>query len=181
MKRNDGFGSLHSLGASGVFAIEPRDFTRYFPINSPLLQIGTLITRNLAFAYANFGFHLPVFPMQLQHYQRAAFYLRFAVESVDLLAVEQQFAYAFCRWNFVAGTLVGLNVGIVKERLAVFDSRERVTDIGLSRADRFNLAAFQLDARFVTIKDVIIPQRFTIDDGFSCHIATGFCLPRCSL
>ena len=103
--------------------------------------------------------------------------MRFAVEPVDLLAVEQQFANAFCGWNFVAGALVGLNIGIVKERFAVLDSRERVTDIGLARTDRLNLAALQLDARLVAVNDVIITQRLAIDNGFSCHGASD--VARC--
>jgi hypothetical protein len=48
-----------------VFAIEARDFTRRFAINGALLQIGALVMRKLARAYAYFGFHLPVFPIQL--------------------------------------------------------------------------------------------------------------------
>src|SRR5262249_21836490 len=84
--------------------------------------------------------------------------------------MEQQFANAFCGWNLVAGALVGLNVGVVEERFAVLDSRERVTDIGLASADRFNLAALQFDARFVAVNDVIIPQRFAIDYRLSCHM-----------
>jgi len=97
--------------------------------------------------------------------------LRFAVEPVDLLAVEQQFAYAFGGWNFVTGAFVGLNVGVIKERFPVLDSRERVTYIGLARSDRFDLAALQFDTRFVTVNDVEIPQRFAIDNGLGCHIA----------
>ena len=53
------------LGQSRVFAIEARDFTRSLAINGALLQIGTLVMRKLARAYADFGFHLPVFPIQL--------------------------------------------------------------------------------------------------------------------
>ena len=155
-----------------MFAIEARDFTRRLAINSALLQIGTLVMRKLARAYADFGFRLPVFPIHFPTTRVRPFHLRFSVESVDLLAVDQQFAYAFCGRNFVAGALVGLNVGILKERFAVLDSRERVTDVGLARADRFDFAALQLDARFVTVNDVIITQRFAIDDGFSCHVAT---------
>jgi hypothetical protein len=48
-----------------VFAIEARDFTRCLAINRALLQIGTFVVRKLARAYADFGFQLPVFPIQL--------------------------------------------------------------------------------------------------------------------
>jgi hypothetical protein len=48
-----------------VFAIEARHFTRRLAIDSALFQIGTSITRNLSHAYADFGLHLPVFPIQL--------------------------------------------------------------------------------------------------------------------
>ena len=48
-----------------MFAIETRDFTRYLAINSALLQIGTLVTRNLSDAYADFSFHSTVLPIQL--------------------------------------------------------------------------------------------------------------------
>src|SRR5215469_2876829 len=89
--------------------------------------------------------------------------------------MEQQSANAFCGWNFVAGTLVRLNVRIVKERFAVLDPRERITDVGFARTDRFNLAPLQLNPRFVAVNDMIIPQRLAIDDGFSCHVAKEFC------
>ena len=52
----------------------------------------------------------------------------------------------------MAGTFVRLNIGIVKERFAILDSRESVADICLACSDRFDLAAFQLDARFVTVE-----------------------------
>ena len=54
----------------------------------------------------------------------------------------------------MAGALVRLNVGVVKKRFAIFDARERIADVCLACADRFDLAAFQLDARFVAIETV---------------------------
>ena len=53
------------MGQSRVFAIEARDFTRRLAIDCAFLQIGALVMSKLARAYADFGFHLPVFPIQL--------------------------------------------------------------------------------------------------------------------
>src|SRR5215831_16681766 len=125
-----------------VFPIKPCDFARYLAIDGAFLQICALVTRNLPQSYADFSLHLCIFPVQLQNDERAAFYLRFTIESVDLLPVKQQFADTFCVWNFVAGAFVRLNISVVKERFAVFNSREGVANICLAGADRFNLTAF---------------------------------------
>jgi hypothetical protein len=50
---------------SCVLAIKPRDFSRCLTINSSFLQISTFIPRNFAYADSDFGFHLPIFPVQL--------------------------------------------------------------------------------------------------------------------
>ena len=63
--REQGATARHLLGQSRVFTIEARDFTCCLAINGALLQISTLVTRNLADPYADFGLHLPVFPIQL--------------------------------------------------------------------------------------------------------------------
>src|SRR5262245_15173466 len=86
--------------------------------------------------------------------------------------MQQQFADAFRRRNFVAGFFVGLDISVVKEGFAIFDSRECIADVRLACSDRFYLAPFQLDARFVALENVIIAERFAIDDRFSPHVQT---------
>ena len=71
----------------------------------------------------------------------------------------------------MAGLRVGLDIGAVKKGLAVFDAREGIADICLPRANRLDLAPFQLDAGFVALENVIISQCFAIDDRLSRHIA----------
>jgi hypothetical protein len=53
------------------------------------------------------------------------------------------------------------------------DLRKRVANVCLAGADRFNLAALQLDARFVALEDVKIAQRFAIENGVSRHDCSG--------
>ena len=115
-------GAAALLEALRVFPIKACDFARRLAIDGAFLQICALVTRNLAQSYAEFGFHLCTLPVQPQKDDGPALYLRFAVKPVDLLPVKQQFADAFCIWNFVAGALVRLNIGVVKERFAVLNS-----------------------------------------------------------
>ena len=76
--------------------------------------------------------------------------------------MQQQFADALCGRDFVAGFFVWLDIGVIKKGFAVFDSRERIADVRLACPDRFDLAAFQLDARFVALENPIIAKRFAI-------------------
>src|SRR4030095_261247 len=128
--------------------------------------------RNLPLPHAELSFYFAVLPIKLQYNQRTAFYLRLAIELVDLLPVQQQPADALCRWDFVAGAFVRLNVRVIKERFAIFDSGKRIADVGLAGANRFDLAPFQLDSRFVALKNMIIAERFPIDNRFARHIHT---------
>ena len=115
-----------------MFSIKSRDFTRRLAIDRALLQIRPLITGDLALPHPELSFYSAIFPIELENDERAAFHLCFAIELVDLLAMQQQFADAFCRRDFVAGTFVRLNVGVIKERFAVFDSRESIADVRLA-------------------------------------------------
>ena len=72
----------------------------------------------------------------------------------------------------MAGFFVWLDIAVVKKSFAVFDSRECIADVHLACADLFDLTAFQLDASFVAVKDVIIAKRFAIDNRFSGHVQT---------
>ena len=71
-----------------MFPIKACDFARHLAIDGAFLQICALVTRKLAQSYAEFGFHLCIFPVQFQNDEGPAFYLRFAVEPVDLLPVK---------------------------------------------------------------------------------------------
>jgi hypothetical protein len=70
----------------------------------------------------------------------------------------------------VAGAFVRLDIRIVKECFAILDSGESVADICLARSNRFNLAAFELNARFVTLENMIITKGFAIGNRLSSHI-----------
>ena len=92
--------------------------------------------------------------------------------------MQQKLADAFCSWNFVAGAFVRLNIGVIKKGFAIFNSRKSIANICLARADGFNLATPQLDARFVALENVIIAQCFAIDDRLSRHIVHEVCPER---
>ena len=72
---------------------------------------------------------------------------RQAIEFVDFVLVQEEASHAFRRRDFVAGLLVGLDVGVVEKGLAFLDPGKGVADICFAGADRFDLAAFQLDPR----------------------------------
>jgi hypothetical protein len=69
----------------------------------------------------------------------------------------------------VARFFVGLDVGIVEKRFAVLDPREGVANVGLSSADGFNFAAFQLNASLVALENVKIAQRLAVKDRLGRH------------
>ena len=83
--------TLHRRGrlCSTVFTIEARNFAGSLAIDRALLQICPFIMRNLPLPYAELGFKLSVFPVELQNDKCAAFHLRFAVELVDLVPMQQ--------------------------------------------------------------------------------------------
>jgi hypothetical protein len=154
-----------------MFAIEARDFARRFAIDGALLQIRALIARDFALGHAKLGFELAVFPIEFENDQRTACHLCFAVELVDLLAVQQKFAHTFGSRNFVTRLCVRLDISVIEKGFAIFNSRKSVADICLASADGLNLAALQLDASLVAIENVIVAQRLAIDDRLSRHIA----------
>ena len=71
----------------------------------------------------------------------------------------------------MAGTFVWLDIGVVKKSFAIFDPRERITDVCLARANRFDFATFQFDARFVPLENAIVTEHFAIGDRFARHFA----------
>src|SRR2546423_15464257 len=73
-----------------VFAVETCHFSRRFTFDRPFLQVGAFIVSDLALANAEFGFEFPVFPVKLKHNQRSTLDLAFAVQFVDLMAVQQK-------------------------------------------------------------------------------------------
>src|SRR5947208_7977690 len=98
-----------------VFAIEAGDLARRLTFDGALLQIRPFVMGELPVAHAELGFYFSIFPIELEDDQRAAFYLRLAVELVDLLPMQQQFADALCGRNFVAGFFVWLDIGVIKK------------------------------------------------------------------
>jgi len=83
--------------------------------------------------------------------------------------MQQKFAGAFGRRDFVAGLRVWLNVGVKEKGLAVLDPGKSIADVGFAGADGFDLAAFELNPRFVALEDMIIPKGFAVKDRFGSH------------
>ena len=157
-----------------LFAVEAGNFARRLAIDGALPQIGPLVMRELPVSHAKLSFYPSIFPIELEDNKGAAFDLGFAVELVDLLPMQQQFADALCDRNFVAGFFVWLDIGVIKKSLAIFDARECIADVRLACPDRFDLAPLQFDARFVALENAIIAERFAIDNRFARHICTRF-------
>ena len=85
--------------------------------------------------------------------------------------MQQQFTNAFWRWNFETGLFVRLNVGIVKKGFPVFDARKCIVDVRLASANGFDLAAFELNAGFIALENVIIAEGLAVNDRLGRHIA----------
>src|SRR5437773_3867170 len=153
-----------------VFAIEARDFAGRLAINRPLFQVSAFVARHFTVRGPELGFEFSVLPIELQDHESASRNPRLAVKLVDLLSMQQQFADPFRGWNFVARFFVRLDVGVVQEGFAIFDSGKSIANIGLTCADRFNFAAFQLDAGFIALENVKITQCLAVDDRLSRHV-----------
>ena len=70
-----------------MFSIKSRDFTRRLAIDGALFQIRPLITGDLALPHPELSFYFAIFPIELENDERATFYLCFALQLVDLLAM----------------------------------------------------------------------------------------------
>ena len=125
-----------------MLAIEASDFARRLTFDGALLQIRPFVMGELPVAHAELSFHSSILPVELEDHERAALHLRFAIELVDLLPMQQQFADALCYRDFVAGFFVRLDIGVIKKSFAIFDSRESIADVRLACPDRFDLAPF---------------------------------------
>ena len=62
-------------------------------------------------------------------------------------------------------------MGVVEKGFPVFDARECIVDVCLTRANGFDLATFELDASFIALEYMIIAERLAIDNRLSRHIA----------
>jgi hypothetical protein len=149
--------------------MEPRHFARRFTINCPLLQISAFISRDFSLSHTEFCLQPAILPVQLQNDQCATVYLRFAIQFIDLVAMQEKFANPFGGWNFVARFFVGLNVSVVKKRFTLLDPGERIADVRFAGANGFNFATLQLDSSLVPIEDVKIAKSLAIEDRLSRH------------
>ena len=156
--------------SSAVPPIESRDFPFRFALHGAFLQIGALVTRDLAGGNADLRFQATVFPIEAEDDEGAAADRARTVKLVDLGAMEQQLSRPFRRRHFVARALVRLNIGVVEKRLAFFDSDESIADVRFTGANRFDLATFERDARFIALKDVKIAERFAIENVLGRHL-----------
>jgi len=152
-----------------VLAIEARDFARGFAIDGALFQVGAFIARDFSLRDAQLGFQLAVFPMQIEKDKSSSGDLGFAVKFIDLSAMEQKFANSLGGGNFMASAFVRLDVSVVQESFTILNPGEGIADVGLAGTDRFDLAAFELDAGFVTLENVKIAQRFTVQNRLGSH------------
>ena len=152
-----------------MLAIEARDFAGGFSIDGALFQIGAFIVRDFSLGDTQLGFQLAIFPVQIEKDKSASADLRFAIKFIDLSAMQQKFANSFGSGNVMTGAFVRLDVSVVEESFTVLNPGEGITDVGLAGTYRFNLAAFELDAGFVALKNVKIPQRFTVQNRLGSH------------
>ncbi len=125
--------------------------------------------RDLALRDADLGFEMAFFPINAEQDERAAGDGGLDVKLIDFLPMQQETARAFGGRNFVAGLRVGLDVGVVEERLAFLDAGKGVADVGFAGADRFDLAALQFNPGFVALENMKISQRFPVNDGIRRH------------
>src|SRR5262245_16196946 len=87
---------------------------------------------------------------------RQALALEAAYQALDLVTVEEQLARALGIVVLHAGGGVGRDVGVSQPDLAVLDHRVGVADLGLSLAQRLDLAAGQLDPRLELLDQLVL-------------------------
>ena len=164
--RSESFLPLPSLP---VALVKPR----YFPVRLPLggfcFQVGALIRLFLALADADFDFDAVALPIHPQGDEGVPFDLGELVETVDLLAMEQEAPAALRLVLLVAGLGIRLHVGFVEKGLAALDTREGVVQVGETGADRFDLGASKLQASFHSLENVVIAKRLAIDGNVCAH------------
>jgi len=152
-----------------MFSVEASHFPSGFTFDGAFFQVGTFIASDFALSDAELGLEFSVFPIKFEDNQRSTFDLAFAIKLVDFLTVQQKFADPLRRRDFVTGFCVRLNIGVIEESFAVLDSGKGVTDVGFASTDRFNFAAFQLNAGFVALENVKIAKRLAIKDRLGWH------------
>src|SRR4029077_9123638 len=114
-----------------MLAIEARDFAGGFAIDSALFQVGAFIARDFSLGDTQLGFQLAIFPMQIEKDKSTSANLGFAVEFIDLGAMQQKFADSFGRRNFMTSAFVRLDVGVVEESFTVLNPGEGIADVGV--------------------------------------------------
>ena len=152
-----------------MFAIEARDFAGSFAIARSLFQVRTFIARRFSLSNGDLRFQFAVFPMQIEKDEGASADLGFTIKLIDFGAMEQKFAHSFGGGDLVTGAFVGLDVRIIEEGFTVLDASEGIVNVGLSRPDRFYLAALELEPGFVTLEDMKISQRFAVENRLGSH------------
>ena len=106
-----------------------------------------------------------------------AFDLGETEELQDLTLVQKQAAGAAWFVLIVAGFVISLDVHVVEPDLTTLDACKGITYIELALADGFDLCASEFDAAFVSFKDMIVPERFTVGGDFFSHEAAIFMPP----
>lgn len=145
-----------------------------FPRRLLLFQGFALIVGLLALAQTNLQFDPALFKIDAGRDDRKPTLVNFADQFKNLGVMEQELAHPRrVRGIFPAALLIGTDVHVVDEDLAVLDPAEGLLKADLAEPQRLHLGAGQDQAGFKDIVDKIVVVRlFITGDKFDAHIST---------
>ena len=116
----------------------------------------------LAAADGEFHLDFAILEIHLGGNQGEAFFAGLAVELVDLLAVEQQFALADGQVVLAVAVRVFADVGVDQPRLALFDAGEGVLELDLARAAGLHLGSGEDHAGLEAFHEFVVMAGGTV-------------------
>lgn len=125
-----------------------------FPVGGLFTQVVSFIGCLLAFTHANFDFYTIVgIHIGRERYHGQTFLLQLNLELADLVAMEEEAAWAgFLVVKLVAET-VGCDAHARQDQLTLDHASVGTGEVNATRTDGFNLGAFEFDARFEAFDD----------------------------
>jgi hypothetical protein len=127
-----------------------------FVFSCLFLKILAFVPVGFAFADTDLDFDAMIFPVEAKGDEGLALYGAGFEKLSDFGFMKQQLARSFRIVLLVAGAFVRLNIGVVKKYFLIFNTRERVAEIGESGANGLHLSTGQTDAGLYLFQDLII-------------------------
>jgi hypothetical protein len=162
------------MGSTATALVEAGDDALGFALVGFFLVGFTLVPFVFATTDADLDFDAGILPIGAEDGECEALDLGFAEELQDLALVEEEAAGAAgLVLGEAVGFVIGLDVEVVEPDLATLDPCEGIADVQAALADGFDFGSPEFHACFVTLEDLIIPERFSVGGDFCRHTAAG--------